>query len=544
MGQWRDSGGDGVSNSTIQLAETLASNGHDVIVSGQVNNENADKIQFIETGMLEENSHFDVVIAISFLHYLKALDEKNITFGKSLLWVHYSQCYLWWKGEQLENNGDDIFRDDRMTWVVLQSESQAISFSRKYPYASRKIRLIGNAVGGKAWPAKAVKKPGKFISCSSPDRSLGNLLSIWPQIKELVPEATLTVATPYTGKDESPPENLQSIDGVTYVGSLSAASLYREIAESEYWLNPSDYSESYGLTALEMMKGGVKIISTNNGHLETLLEDKAAIVRVANGETIASATLRTFTEYHTNSEQSKEHLANAAGFAAERSWDKRLEKWLDLFNSEPDLSVKHPELYTYFDDKEAWEQRFVTYAARTKEWELITDEPFDNCFTFPLFTEEFCTKLREEAEHAQSWTTKRHVSFPTTDMVLQVLNLNDTYRAVIADYIMPCAIYHWELGPGWRNFRAETFLAKYTATAQGHLSIHHDESDVTCLIQLSDLHEYEGGGTYFRRQRKVVKNSIGYATLHPGHITHKHGGRAISKGLRYILVSFIHRNRG
>ena len=60
--------------------------------------------------------------------------------------------------------------------------------------------------------------------------------------------------------------------------------------------------------------------------------------------------------------------------------------------------------------------------------------------------------------------------------------------------------------------KSENFL-KYKPDEQGHLSIHHDKADITCLIQLSDLDEYEGGGTWFRRQ-KLVKGPIGYATLH------------------------------
>ncbi len=543
MAQWRDSGGNGICNSTIQLAETFAEKGHDVIVSGEVSNETVGTIRFIDTESLQENAHFDVVISVSYLHYLHALDEKNITFDKSMLWVHYENCYLWWKGELLENHGESLFRDQRMTWVVLQSEFQATAFTRAFPYSSRKIRILGNAVGGNDWPdTMPVKKPAKFISCSSVDRGLRHLLSIWPTIKQEIPTATLTIAIPYTGQPKEPfPQ--QALDGVTWAGSLSASAMYAQIAEAEYWLYPSDYQEDYGLTALEMMQAGVKIVSTGNGNLQTLLTDRAAVVSPHEGEDTASATLRTFLDYHTNPELAATHLRNAAQFAADRSWDKRYNNWLELINSAPNLSVRHPQLYTYFDDKDAWQQRFITYAARTKEWELITDEPFDNCFTFPLFTEEFCTMLREEAEHAQCWTTKRHTSFPTTDMVLQVLDMNDTYQAVLAEYVMPLAIHHWGLGNAWSDFSAETFLAKYTATAQGHLSIHHDESDITCLIQLSDLHEYEGGGTYFKRQKKVVKNAIGHATLHPGHITHKHGGRAISRGLRYILVSFIHRNK-
>ena len=50
---------------------------------------------------------------------------------------------------------------------------------------------------------------------------------------------------------------------------------------------------------------------------------------------------------------------------------------------------KHPELYSYWDDPEEWKMRFISYSARTKEWDLIVDEPFDNCFSMPLFTQEF-----------------------------------------------------------------------------------------------------------------------------------------------------------
>ena len=54
-----------------------------------------------------------------------------------------------------------------------------------------------------------------------------------------------------------------------------------------------------------------------------------------------------------------------------------------------------PDLYSYWDNKEEWTNKFITYSARTKEWDLIVDEPFDSCFTFPLFTEEFCKKLEK-----------------------------------------------------------------------------------------------------------------------------------------------------
>ena len=163
-----------------------------------------------------------------------------------------------------------------------------------------------------------------------------------------------------------------------------------------------------------------------------------------------------------------------------------------------------------------------------------------NIFSFPLFTEEFCRMIREEAEYSNSWTINRHEYYPTTDMVLQTIGMHDIYMEILREYVMPVGIHMWALeGEGWDNLNSENFLAKYVPDAQGHLSIHHDSSDLTCLVQLSDLDEYEGGGTWFRRQKQLLKTPIGYVTLHPGNITHKHGARAVTKGARYIIVSFM-----
>ena len=86
---------------------------------------------------------------------------------------------------------------------------------------------------------------------------------------------------------------------------------------------------------------------------------------------------------------------------------------------------------------------------------------------------------------------------------------------------------------------SEDFLAKYVPHAQGHLSLHHDHSNITALVTLSNFEEYEGGGTYFSHQKKLIKEKQGYVSIHPSNITHKHGARATTKGTRYIIVSFM-----
>ena len=63
----------------------------------------------------------------------------------------------------------------------------------------------------------------------------------------------------------------------------------------------------------------------------------------------------------------------------------------------------HPELYTYNIDWIAWKKRFIRVETRSRDWDMIAREiPSDmntpsDVWIWPLFTEEFCKMMIEEA---------------------------------------------------------------------------------------------------------------------------------------------------
>ena len=73
------------------------------------------------------------------------------------------------------------------------------------------------------------------------------------------------------------------------------------------------------------------------------------------------------------------------------------------------------------------------------------DEPFDNCFSMPLFTQEFCEKIREEAEHSEKWTVDRHEFYPTTDMLLETISMDRIYYEMLKEFVFPASIFAFKL---------------------------------------------------------------------------------------------------
>ena len=118
--------------------------------------------------------------------------------------------------------------------------------------------------------------------------------------------------------------------------------------------------------------------------------------------------------------------------------------------------------------------------------------------------------------------------------------MDKIYNRVINDHVRPLAINRfWLEGESWTYLRDESFIIKYPHDQQAHLSLHHDHSSITTLVNLNPG-EFKGGGTYFPKFKcNVNPKEMGVMTLHPGNITHKHGARPVTEGIRYVVVSFI-----
>ena len=207
------------------------------------------------------------------------------------------------------------------------------------------------------------------------------------------------------------------------------------------------------------------------------------------------------------------------------------------YNKPTTITPKYPIL----DDSnwDEWCKKYINPLVLSKEYDLIIDEPCTHVYTFPFFSKAFCNELIELSETKQ-WVNDRHEFHPTTDNLLEVLGMDKIYNKLINEHVQPLAKHVYQLdGTSWDGLRDESFIIRYKPEEQAHLGIHHDHSNITTLVNLNPG-GFKGGGTYFPKYKcNVNPKELGVMTLHPGNITHKHGARPVTEGIRYVIVSFI-----
>jgi len=198
------------------------------------------------------------------------------------------------------------------------------------------------------------------------------------------------------------------------------------------------------------------------------------------------------------------------------------------------------DLTIYDVDHENWEKKYIHPEYNNCE------EPCKDVFLFPIFTKAFCDELMQHCNDLNDWSDgkndkidlrlKTYENVPTQDIHLNQINFESQWEKIVLKYIAPIASNVYSFYKT-KNINI-SFVVKYSMDGQKQLKPHHDSSTYTINICLND--DFEGGGCRFIRQNvDIINKKIGYASMHPGKLTHYHEGLQITSGTRYILVSFI-----
>lgn len=325
-GTWETSGIGGSEYCVIKLADYLDTAGYDVTITGDVKDGNWYGVKYTHHTNLKQGDHYDVVIAINYIHYHKHLEELNITFDKNIFWLHNEEPFRWYKGEEIEDIKGELDKIDVIVGVskfhanIIKSKFKALSYT---PHKNDTyIRSIDNAIDLNDYKnvPNVERIKNRIIWSSSPDRGLKLILDNWVDWRQQIPDLTLEIfCPPYAvGWFKT---DVSRLDGVRWNGNVSPNRLKMEIAKSEYWIYASDYIETYCISALEMMVGGVKIVTTGTGNIKNLIGNgDRGLICDMNPDTII------------NNLTTVDKTTQAYEFAVKQNWNKRVGEWINLID--------------------------------------------------------------------------------------------------------------------------------------------------------------------------------------------------------------------
>jgi glycosyltransferase involved in cell wall biosynthesis len=123
------------------------------------------------------------------------------------------------------------------------------------------------------------KKPLQCIYTSSPDRGLDVMIKIILKAVKTLPTITLII---YANEELIHPESMQRIrshpERFTLLPRTNSKELHRSFAESDYWIYPTSFTETYCITALEAQYYQCVCITTGVGSLSEIVGQRGILL--------------------------------------------------------------------------------------------------------------------------------------------------------------------------------------------------------------------------------------------------------------------------
>lgn len=218
-------------------------------------------------------------------------------------------------------------------------------FSQHHSVPESQIYTQGNGLELSRYDKRGSieKDPYRLIYSSSPDRGLLTLLQMFSGWKQEFPQLNLHVFYGFDNwkkaiRHRNNPEEVKQVEmieqlmkqpGVTYHGRISQQQLAEEQMKSSLWVYPTQFTETYCITATECMIAGAVPICTSVAALKTTVPDECGI-KVNNPWDCSDAALdllRNPEKQDMYRKRGEEYVLQTVG------WEQTVKNWIEMFET-------------------------------------------------------------------------------------------------------------------------------------------------------------------------------------------------------------------
>lgn len=287
----------GAETCVMVVAEMFAKEGWSVAVfgtPGEFKGVASDAgVQYWDSSDFDVTEHWNVTVASR----CPDAYDANMNADKKLVWLHDVNLGpgVW--------DGEWGSRVDKVDGIICLTPWHASHTARVYPETAGKLVIVPNGVDLSRFTGISTERQrGRFVYSSSPDRGLPNLLAMWEPLKEKIPEAELHIYYGWDSIDKivqrigpNHPQGkfLSSLKGTIigqieqhggedaglyWEGRIQQGELAKHFMMADMWLYPTDFLETFCITAIETMAAGMVPITSGVGALQDIVPFKEDFV--------------------------------------------------------------------------------------------------------------------------------------------------------------------------------------------------------------------------------------------------------------------------
>jgi len=335
------------------------------------------ELKFKKSAYFEEFSKNNVIDVIIIYRYLNVFLDNTLKANKIFLWVHDLTFQSFWNGHSLRDSGKHLYNNiaHRIDGVVVLSNYHKQLVMNTYNILSEKVHVIYHGINDTK-QVNLEKTKYKFIYTSYPSRGLDFLLKMFPKIKEEFPESELEIYRDIKTFTEEQLKEIEKYDYIHNMGYQPNEKIKEAFQSSSVWLYPTNFLETFCMSALEAQMSGCLCITSSLGSLTEVIGDRGVLIENNYGSNEYIENVMKSLRIFFNSDLYDNKIRKSKEWTKNKTWENVGKEWCKLLGT--DINVfKNVMLYSNWETpKYILENCFNKMSMGNNTWKdikLVTD---------------------------------------------------------------------------------------------------------------------------------------------------------------------------
>lgn len=275
-----------------------------------------------------KNNVVDFLVISRYLNPFLYHDLSHHNVKKIILWSHDVGFQSAFEGKQMRDMGKHFLKniEDKISTIVCLTDFHA-DFMKRYYETKISFKTIGHGVN-EMNDNSINKVKHRFIYTSYPNRGLDLLLKIFPLIRQEFPDSELHIYRDESTFSETQNEVIEMCkDYIKKKGFVDNKEILKAFAEAEVWLYPTNFAETYCISALEAQANGCLCITSPCGSLNEIIGDRGVLINAEYGsKEYIERVLKTVRIFF-NSTLYENKINRAKSWARSQTYEMITRKW-------------------------------------------------------------------------------------------------------------------------------------------------------------------------------------------------------------------------
>jgi glycosyltransferase involved in cell wall biosynthesis len=332
----------GAEVSAVQLAEALNTTGHTVTLYGNTKKRYTVNEHFFVSPYFEAHD--------SMHQYFITVRAHPILIRRTRQWlVHDPDHLLNWSGDAFDQPNNQIFWDmfvcRTLDHFVTKSQWQADAIMNEFPFLNGKVSPIFNGVKAEYFQdLPADKDENLFIYASTFYRGVDHFLTLWPKIKEQLPDAKLHIYCKTSLYLDNNPGDVQAaplfnalakLPDVELKEPVLQSELIKELARAKLLLYPNDHfwESSCGVAQQSIIAGTPVVTTSRGGLLETVKTEGFCLDGDPSSDKYQDEFITKVVELCQNQDQYEKLSLQGRQRLNQESWEQTANRWISFLES-------------------------------------------------------------------------------------------------------------------------------------------------------------------------------------------------------------------